>query len=449
MGEFLKQKFELHRGGGAINVRSMEGLRGFAVSLVFLVHYVTLVKPWISDVSLLAFSSAIRTIGNTGVDLFFVLSGYLIYGSLISRPQSFLKFMLRRLVRIYPAFTAVFVIYIILSFVFPAENKIPWPILKGLLYVAANFFLLPGIFPIDPIITVAWSLSYEIFYYLTIPVLIVLFRLRQRSSAWRVWFFSAAAAGTLIYCAAYGGHVRLIMFISGILLHEAHEGRRMFYQGGFIGLLALTIGLLSTLVPMTGSAGSAIKVGILFGSFFLLCLACIRDSSAPLPRTFSWTPLRWLGNISYSYYLLHGLALKAAFFVLSIILPQKVHHGNLIFWGIDPLPKFVPTKTRIFGLESRLKLLSLNNLASPFKHPRKRLSLARGELATRDALYYGLRSRVDFCHRSCAWHLEAQHTLAPCRNETLHAQSHRRDVALQGHMHAFLNEDLGMLFKGL
>ena len=39
-------------------------------------------------------------------------------------------------------------------------------------------------------------------------------------------------------------------------------------------------------------------------------LACFR-AEGPLYRAFAWTPLRWLGNMSYSYYLIHGLALKA------------------------------------------------------------------------------------------------------------------------------------------
>ena len=77
---WLSQQFELSRGGGADNVRPMEGLRGFAVFLVFLVHYVTLVKPWVTaNPILLDFSSKLHSIGNAGVDLFFVLSGYLIY----------------------------------------------------------------------------------------------------------------------------------------------------------------------------------------------------------------------------------------------------------------------------------------------------------------------------------------------------------------------------------
>ncbi len=58
--EWFTQRFELSRGGGAHNVRPMEGVRGFAVFLVFLVHYVTLVKPWLaSSTQLLRLADAI------------------------------------------------------------------------------------------------------------------------------------------------------------------------------------------------------------------------------------------------------------------------------------------------------------------------------------------------------------------------------------------------------
>lgn len=334
--EWLTQRFELSRGGSAHNVRPMEGLRGFAVFLVFLVHYVALVKPWVKENSdLLVFANALHTLGNTGVDLFFVLSGYLIYGSLINRPQQFVRFMLRRVERIYPAFIAVFVIYVALSFVFPNESKIPAPAIAGVTYLIQNFLLLPGFFPIDPMITVAWSLSYEMFYYLAIPLVIALFRLRNRRTTWRIAFFSTLAALTAIYCAAYGGHVRLIMFVAGILLYETINIPSVSTPGSFAGLLALVLGLLATLLPISGSDGFALKVTILFGCFFMLCLSCFRNPGAWLPRTFSWTPIRWLGNMSYSYYLLHGLTLKACFLALAVILPIT-NYGSWVFWTLLP-----------------------------------------------------------------------------------------------------------------
>lgn len=320
----------------------MEGLRGFAVFLVFLVHFVTLAKPWISsNPGFLVFAKSLHTIGNTGVDLFFVLSGYLIYGSLLSRRQQFQRFISRRIERIYPAFVVVFAAYVVLSFVFPAENKIPSPATDGMIYLVQNFLLLPGLFPIEPMITVAWSLSYEMFYYLAIPLVILLFRLRDRSAIWRTTFFLSITLMTVIYCALNGGHVRLIMFISGILLYEAMNSRRVTSPPSTLGLLSLLVGLLSTLIPLDGSGGSALKVSVLFVAFFTLCLVCFLNPLSWLPRTFSWTPLRWLGNMSYSYYLLHGLALKAGFLALSTLVPTA-SYDLWLFWVLIP-PMFVLT----------------------------------------------------------------------------------------------------------
>lgn len=338
----------------------MEGLRGFAVFLVFLVHFVTLVKPWVSpNASLLTFAESLHTIGNSGVDLFFVLSGYLIFGSLISRRQQFLRFMSRRIERIYPAFATVFFAYLLLSFAFPRENKIPPSATDGLIYLIQNFLLLPGVFPIQPMITVAWSLSYEMFYYLAIPLVISLLRLRERSPFWRTTFFLSVALVVTIYCALNGGHIRLIMFIAGIVLYEAMNSHHVPSPTSVFGLFALVIGLLCTLIPLEGSGGNALKVSILFIAFFTVCLTCFRNPSAWLSRTFSWTPLRWLGNMSYSYYLLHGLALKAGFLALSTLIPTS-SHGYWMFWILLP-PMFaltlIPTAALFLLIERPFSLV--------------------------------------------------------------------------------------------
>lgn len=334
--EWLSERFELSRGGGAHNLRPMEGLRGFAVFLVFLVHYVTLVRPWIAHVPRLeAMSASIHALGNSGVDLFFVLSGFLIYGSLIKRPQPFIPFMRRRIQRIYPTFTAVFLIYVALSFIFKSENKIPAGAVASVVYLVQNFLLLPGIFPIEAMITVAWSLSYEIFYYIAIPFVIAVCGLRRRSSAWRAVFFMVTAFSFTAICAVYGGPVRLIMFISGILLYEAIVGRLVPIPSTLVGSTALCTGLLVALLPLVGTLGFTIKISTLFIAFFLVCLACFANPSQWLPRVFSWMPMRWLGNMSYSYYLFHGLALKAIFLFLKAWLPAG-HHPDLFFWALLP-----------------------------------------------------------------------------------------------------------------
>ncbi len=337
---WLAQRFELSRGGEAANVRPMEGLRGFAVLLVFLTHYAGMVEPWIAgSTETVRIASGLRHVGHAGVDLFFVLSGYLIYGSLMKRPQPFIGFMRRRVARIYPAFIVVFIAYVLLSFAFPSESRIPADPAEAALYLVQNLLLLPGLFPIDPLITVAWSLSYEMLFYLVTPAFIALLGLRGRSRRWRVVFLLAGAGALALHGALQGGPIRLMMFVAGMLLHEALAHRLKAASASppaaLAGLLALLAGLGAVLLPGEGHAAQAAQVCILFVAWPLLCLVCFGAPSAWLPRAFSWTPLRWLGNMSYSYYLLHGLVLNAGFLLLSQVLPPA-GQGAWVFWGLLP-----------------------------------------------------------------------------------------------------------------
>lgn len=357
---WLSQHFELSRGGSSQNIRPMEGLRGFAVFLVFLVHYLTLVRPWIIDNQILAaLCNKVHTIGGAGVDLFFVLSGYLIYGSLISKKQPITIYIKRRILRIYPSFTVVFIIYIALSCIYTNENKIPSSALEGTIYLVQNFLLLPGLFNIEPMITVAWSLSYEMFYYLITPITIAAFGLRERQASTRVLFFAIVSISLVVYCAIFGGPVLLIMFISGILLHEAESHKKIPSPSGSFGFLALITGLLGTLIPIYGTADTSIMACILFVSFFILCLSCFRRPESWLVSTLSWTPLRWLGNMSYSYYLLHGLALKGIFLVLTKLIPESGSYGIWWFWILLPLTfvlTLIPTTILFLVIEKPFSL---------------------------------------------------------------------------------------------
>ena len=366
---WLEDTFEIGRGGQGGNVRPMEGLRGFAVFLVFFVHDTALVRPWIEGhPGLLSLAQALHDIGGTGVDLFFVLSGYLIYGSLLARRQPFGRFLMRRVERIYPAFAVVFLGYLVLSYVFPQESKIPSHPFDGFVYLLSNFLLLPGLAPIEPMITVAWSLSYEMFYYLAIPLLIALLGLRTRRGRWRVAIFLGLAWACIVLCALYGGPVKLVMFIAGILLFEVMQSPWGAAPPSAVSLGALAVGFACMLVPTDGPAGLALKTGILFFAFFVLCLTCFRTPQAWLPRAFSWTPLRWLGNMSYSYYLIHGLTLKGAFLVLGRLLPPAATDA-WIFWAVLP-PMFAVTlvpSAALFVLVERPLSLAPRRSAGRFR----------------------------------------------------------------------------------
>lgn len=83
LAAWLARRFELSRGAGAEgNLLAMEGLRGVAVTLVSGVHFATLAQTWIGTAWERNLPGVMHTVGHAGVDLFFVLSGFLIYGHL-------------------------------------------------------------------------------------------------------------------------------------------------------------------------------------------------------------------------------------------------------------------------------------------------------------------------------------------------------------------------------
>ncbi len=318
---WFEARLELGREMGAATLRPMEGLRGVAVLLVFLVHYATLVSPWVpahGPASVIL--DAVHAIGNVGVDLFFVLSGFLIYGGLIAAERPFLDYLWRRVRRIYPAFLAVFALYLVLSIGLGRTENLPREPGAATLYVLWNLLLLPGLTPIKPLIAVAWSLSYEFCFYLLVPLVIALTGLRQRSRRWRLGFIMLMTMLALAGFAIWGGPVRMTMFLAGMLLHEWLSGENSPGCPAVVGLAAGLLALAVPLVPMPGPALQALRVGLIYAGFFCLCLAAFQRSGNALARCLAWTPLRWMGNVSYSYYLLHGLALQAFFSVAQRVI---------------------------------------------------------------------------------------------------------------------------------
>jgi exopolysaccharide production protein ExoZ len=360
----------LHRyevDAGKYRIVPMEGLRGLAVLLVFFVHFHALFGETLARESwshhVLEF---LGTIGNAGVDLFFVMSGFLIYGALIRRETPFWSFMRRRVERIYPTFLAVFAVYLSLSIAFPTQNKIHGSALGKSLYVLANLFLLPGIFNIQPIITVAWSLSYEFFFYLLLPLLILIFGARKRSSNSRIVAIAIfwLSFGALSLFAGVENRTRMISFVSGMILYEITASGRVRNRLGRFGEWATVAAVLASFIlfyavhrPRAHSTINAfVPIMLLSASFFLVSLYSF-ELQGVLSRSFSWSPLRFLGNMSYSYYLIHGLTLQALAFGLKQF--GMLRPSAAFVWAMLPIA-FAATWTvstfLFLGVEKRYSL---------------------------------------------------------------------------------------------
>jgi peptidoglycan/LPS O-acetylase OafA/YrhL len=330
MLQWLARSFELQDRNHA-RLLPMEGLRGFAVTLVFLQHYATqallLMQPAPVSGAVL---QTLKNYGNLGVELFFVLSGFLIYGHLIQRRPSIGSFLARRAVRLYPAFLCAFALSVLLNFAGPA-NRIPARPLDATLYLLANLAFLPGLFPVQPLLTVAWSLSYEAFFYIAVALLVAGLGLDQRRRATRIALI-LAMAGLLTAAALFdlaGTPVRMLPFFAGMLLAEG-VGTQRVRVPGWLGVVAPAVALL---IGVTGLVPGVAREWVYTIAFFLLCAACFREQGIAV-EIFSLAPLRWLGNMSYSYYLLHGTVV----FFSAQILARTLGHGlsPTLFWILLP-----------------------------------------------------------------------------------------------------------------
>lgn len=331
----LKYYFETP--GFGERIVPMEGMRGFAALLVFFVHFNALFHPYFQPGSFLGMLADLAgSFGHTGVDLFFILSGFLIYGIVLKKHPSYRNFLWRRIRRLYPVFLLVLILYLVLSNAFPSISKLPGSFLQAFLYINANLLMLPGMTTIPAIITVSWSLSYEWFFYLTLPLVISVLGLRRWIAWQRVAFFALLAIAEFVLCSlGMSSHIRLTLFAAGIILWElVDNGVPRILNTGTEYVVTVTFIVSILAIGMVGTKhGETVLVlskvpnfyaPLLFVSLPLFSLH-VMFFDGFLNRIFSWDYLRWMGNISYSYYLIHGLALQGLRLVVNRLFPPSPH----------------------------------------------------------------------------------------------------------------------------
>ncbi len=321
---WLRRNFELQDPQHA-RLLPMEGLRGVAVTLVFLQHYAVQAQlVGLSPGSTAVFASIARAYGNFGVELFFVLSGYLIYGTLVRRSPPFLGFMARRCQRIYPAFLVVFALALALTLLAPDQAKLPHEPWRAAAMIGANLALLPGLFPIPRIVDVAWSLSYEIFFYVVTAAVVLKAGMGRLPGRRRVRILLVCFGLFVLTCFAgpAGFPLRMMPFFAGMLLAEGEGGHVPAWLGWAAPALAI-IAVALHILPETWNEIAQTA------AFFALCAVCFRGKGV-VSGWMTWAPLRWLGNMSYSYYLLHGFVVRIAMVMLARLLPNGM--SDWMFW---------------------------------------------------------------------------------------------------------------------
>jgi len=326
---------------------AIEGVRGVAILLVFLCHYADIVVPQFKlSAGWQKAAQGLSQAGRSGVALFFVLSGYLIYRTVARKDFHLLRFWGRRVQRIYPAFLAVFSIYLTMWLLGAGSDKTGEQLSSRIphntsawCYVVENLLFLPGIFPLKPLMNVAWSLSYEWFFYLAIPlgaaalgriarplvrlsVVVVLCGVYLLASYCKPAVSYAPLTGFVDFAAAHNG---LVMFLAGVIVYEVLQlespGSRVLarWEWPAVGTILLCLcvpfyfGFLRSPshAPVSSQRSDAGIAACLFVAYGLLLCFSLRGSGF-IERAMSFKPLRSLGNISYSFYLIHGIPIHVA-----------------------------------------------------------------------------------------------------------------------------------------
>jgi peptidoglycan/LPS O-acetylase OafA/YrhL len=262
--------------------------------------------------------------GYVGVDLFFVISGYLISAHILAQMNagtfSLGDFYERRVRRIAPALLAVLLVCSLVApfFLLPSElMAYGRSLLAALLSVSNNLFWHEsGYFDsasrIKPLLH-TWSLGVEEQFYIAFPLLLLLVRrlfpARIRLAIWLGFALSLAAA---VYwmtrdpaAAFYLFPLRAWELLLGTLLSQRYlpalRGPAARHAGGVLGLLLILVPLFaySAATPFPGLAAAPPCLGA------VLIIAAGEHGPSLVGRLLSWRPLAFIGLISYSLYLWH------------------------------------------------------------------------------------------------------------------------------------------------
>jgi len=297
----------------------IQALRGFAAILVMLAHLYDAEVKYSADHLLGPWT----LYGNLGVDIFFLISGFIMVYTTWARPRGVKaasEFLFRRSIRIYPLYwlvsLAVFIIFLIRpDMVFASRETAPtlWK----------SFLLFPDVVP--PLLLVGWTLIFEMYFYLIFTVIMCFKKnwLLPALAIWSLIIFAARGAGwheggpvreiilnPLAYEFIFGALAAYILQTQQSLIGRLFNSKNILYFGA--GLLAVWAFQLLRLEEFPTTFPSRV-INFIIPVTLLISYAAIRDYL----NMKVWPVFITLGNWSYSLYLTH---------ILSIAVIGRVWH---------------------------------------------------------------------------------------------------------------------------
>lgn len=327
----------------------LDGLRFFAFLAVYVQHTVSFgfgehhhLPDWLGDLA-----NTIGAAGTFGVDLFFVLSSYLITELLMREraERGFLdvrSFYIRRILRIWPLYFLYVIFAYAITFFVPGE-ELTWKHLLGYIFFAGNwvYFLIP----INTVAAPLWSVSLEEQFYLIWPW--VIRGSSPRRLAWSALGLMVMAALVTLTLGIWrpqfdwiskNSFTRVDGIAVGALLAVLLHGRPPQLGGAArMTLLLASVAVLLWIAHDFGLFTLPVALLPLVSGWPLAALACGGILLSVLGSSGRWSgllrsrPVIYLGRISYGLYVYHELFLKVG----DRIFPQHASSPSqmIAYWA--------------------------------------------------------------------------------------------------------------------
>ncbi|WP_110669299.1 acyltransferase family protein [Salinicola halophilus] len=287
---------------------SVQALRALAAWVVVFHHFMQVffsfdAGNWVE--------SLFSTRGQVGVDIFFVISGFVITVSTRGKRLSTPRFLLHRLIRVAPAYwlyTALTALVIVFaSDVMPEYAFSVTGFLKSLLFIPAEN---PGGYGYYPILPVGWTLNFEMLFYVVFALSLTLSR---RHRVWAV-VISIIAINTLFahqpFLSSFYTDPIIFEFLLGMGIGVIY-GRHGIPEGRCWPWLAIAASL-GTILMFNDPTGAARFLGWGLPSALLVIAVIGLESRIGGQRFF-----KAMGDWSYSTYLIHVLVLWPGNYLLT------------------------------------------------------------------------------------------------------------------------------------
>jgi exopolysaccharide production protein ExoZ len=289
-------------------------------------------------------------VGAAGVDIFFVISGFVMWSTTSANPQSPREFFIRRLARVAPMYWILTLLLITAALAVPGA----FPRLKlEPLHTLASLMFVPARSPVSgqlwPVLVQGWTLNYEMFFY-AIFALALLLPEKARIMSMLALFSALVLAGlsldgTSPLFLVYTDQI-MLEFMAGIWLARLHE--RGHWGSRKLGYVLFGAGVLGYgLVAVTGVAHPRLIVW--GGPAFLVVAGLLAiELNGGIFRS-RWAALT--GDASYSIYLTHGIIISllgkfgaalAPSVLFALCLSMSVATGITVWWIVErPLTRAI------------------------------------------------------------------------------------------------------------